>query len=251
MNTSTLHKEFLAAMSIALFVSLVQHASGGSPLWIVAYFLGYSAWLHANGGRAAGVDGLTERTLLRKFLGNDESLCWMTTCTKIFMQLLGSFAGAMIYVWLADTASYPMSTTDDLWKAFLMQCLLTMFLFEMLGKIDRANTLSNNLSVGFAYVACVFAMQAFAMNAIGSFNVDLMRIIASKALKSETELKELWVFALSPIVGILLAKILGMLDEKMAEGSADESRPLKETEVVDTGATSISKDAAVAAEDNL
>jgi len=251
MNTSTLHKEFFAAMSIALFVSLVQHTAGGGHLWIVAYFLGYTAWLTANGGRTAGVDGLTERTLLRKFLGNDESLCWVTTSTKIFMQLLGSFVGALIYVWLADTASYPMSNNDDLWKAFLMQCLLTMFLFEMLGKIDRANTLMNNLGVGFAYVSCVFAMQAFVMGTIGSINIDLMRIIASKALKSETELKELWVFALSPIVGLLLAKMLAMLDEKMAEGSLEESRPLKETEVVDTGATSVSKDAVVAAEDNL
>ena len=130
---------------------------------------------------------------------------WKQVPKYIIAQILGAFAASLVLWFLFPTSEFLGSTipTVDIWRAFVMELLLTFFLMVV---IINVSTGSKEIGVvaGIA-IGAVVLLEAMFAGPITNASMNPARSLAPNIVSGN--IKGLWLYIVAPILGALLAVV--------------------------------------------
>ena len=130
---------------------------------------------------------------------------WKQVPKYIIAQILGAFAASLVLWFLFPTSEFLGSTipTVDIWRAFVMELLLTFFLMVV---IINVSTGSKEIGVvaGIA-IGAVVLLEAMFAGPITNASMNPARSLAPNIVSGN--MKGLWLYIVAPILGALLAVV--------------------------------------------
>ena len=130
---------------------------------------------------------------------------WKQVPKYIIAQVLGAFAASLVLWFLFPTSEFLGSTipTVDIWRAFVMELLLTFFLMVV---IINVSTGSKEIGVvaGIA-IGAVVLLEAMFAGPITNASMNPARSLAPNIVSGN--IKGLWLYIVAPILGALLAVV--------------------------------------------
>ena len=130
---------------------------------------------------------------------------WKEVPKYIIAQVFGAFAASLVLWFLFPTSEFLGSTipTVDVWRAFVMEVLLTFFLMVV---IINVSTGSKEIGVvaGIA-IGAVVLLEAMFAGPITNASMNPARSLAPNIVSGNT--KGLWLYMIAPILGALLAVV--------------------------------------------
>ena len=130
---------------------------------------------------------------------------WREVPKYIITQILGAFAASLI-LWFLFPASENLGATIatvDVWRAFVLELLLTFFLLVV---IINVSTGSKEIGIiaGIA-IGAVVLLEAMFAGPITNASMNPARSIAPARVSGK--MQHLWMYILAPIIGAILAVI--------------------------------------------
>lgn len=130
---------------------------------------------------------------------------WREVPKYIITQILGAFAASLI-LWFLFPASENLGATIatvDVWRAFVLELLLTFFLMVV---IINVSTGSKEIGIiaGIA-IGAVVLLEAMFAGPITNASMNPARSIAPAIVSGK--MQHLWMYILAPIIGAILAVI--------------------------------------------
>ena len=134
-----------------------------------------------------------------------KKFAWKEVPKYIFVQILGAFTASLVLWFLFPTSEFLGSTipTVDVWRAFVMELLLTFFLMVV---IINVSTGSKEIGVvaGIA-IGAVVLLEAMFAGPITNASMNPARSLAPNIVSGN--IKGLWLYMIAPILGALLAVV--------------------------------------------
>lgn len=130
---------------------------------------------------------------------------WKEVPKYIIFQILGAFA-ASLTLWFLFPASENLGATIptvDVWRAFVLELLLTFFLMLVIINVSTGSK-EMGIIAGIA-VGGVVLLEAMFAGPITNASMNPARSIAPNMVSGNTE--NLWMYILAPILGALLAVV--------------------------------------------
>ncbi|QTE22807.1 MIP/aquaporin family protein [Polaribacter cellanae] len=130
---------------------------------------------------------------------------WKEVPKYVIAQILGAFAASFI-LWFLFPASENLGATIptvDVWRAFVLELLLTFFLMVVIINVSTGSK-EMGIIAGIA-VGAVVLLEAMFAGPITNASMNPARSIAPNVVSGN--LQHLWMYILAPILGALLAVV--------------------------------------------
>ena len=134
-----------------------------------------------------------------------KKFAWKEVPKYIIAQILGAFAASLI-LWFLFPASETLGATlptVDVWRAFVLEALLTFFLMVVIINVSTGSK-EMGIIAGIA-VGAVVLLEAMFAGPITNASMNPARSIAPGIVSGNVQY--LWMYVLAPITGAILAVI--------------------------------------------
>jgi aquaporin NIP len=134
-----------------------------------------------------------------------KKFAWKEVPKYITAQILGAFAASLV-LWFLFPASETLGATIptvDVWRAFVLELLLTFFLMVVIINVSTGSK-EMGIIAGIA-VGGVVLLEAMFAGPITNASMNPARSIAPNIISGNIE--GLWLYVLAPIIGAILAVV--------------------------------------------
>jgi aquaporin Z len=134
-----------------------------------------------------------------------KKFAWKQVPKYIIAQILGAFAASLVLWFLFPASEYLGATipTIDVWRAFVLELLLTFFLMVVIINVSTGSK-EMGIIAGIA-VGGVVLLEAMFAGPITNASMNPARSIAPNIVSGNID--GLWLYILAPILGALLAVV--------------------------------------------
>jgi aquaporin Z len=149
-----------------------------------------------------------------------KKFAWKEVPKYIIAQVLGAFAASLVLWFLFPASEYLGATipTVDVWRAFVLELLLTFFLMVVIINVSTGSK-EMGIIAGIA-VGGVVLLEAMFAGPITNASMNPARSIAPNIVSGNID--GLWLYILAPILGAILAVISCKLIKE--ENCCDEEK---------------------------
>jgi aquaporin NIP len=149
-----------------------------------------------------------------------KKFAWKEVPKYIIAQILGAFAASLVLWFLFPASEYLGATipTVDVWRAFVLELLLTFFLMVVIINVSTGSK-EMGIIAGIA-VGGVVLLEAMFAGPITNASMNPARSLAPNIVSGNIE--GLWLYILAPILGAILAVISCKLIKE--ENCCDEEK---------------------------
>jgi aquaporin NIP len=149
-----------------------------------------------------------------------KKFAWKEVPKYIIAQILGAFAASLVLWFLFPASEYLGATipTVDVWRAFVLELLLTFFLMVVIINVSTGSK-EMGIIAGIA-VGGVVLLEAMFAGPITNASMNPARSLAPNIVSGN--IKGLWLYILAPILGAILAVISCKLIKE--ENCCDEKK---------------------------
>jgi aquaporin NIP len=149
-----------------------------------------------------------------------KKFAWKEVPKYIIAQILGAFAASLVLWFLFPASEYLGATisTVDVWRAFVLELLLTFFLMVVIINVSTGSK-EMGIIAGIA-VGGVVLLEAMFAGPITNASMNPARSLAPNIVSGNIE--GLWLYILAPILGAILAVISCKLIKE--ENCCDEKK---------------------------
>jgi aquaporin Z len=149
-----------------------------------------------------------------------KKFAWKEVPKYIIAQVLGAFAASLVLWFLFPASEYLGATipTIDVWRAFVLELLLTFFLMVVIINVSTGSK-EMGIIAGIA-VGGVVLLEAMFAGPITNASMNPARSIAPNIVSGNID--GLWLYILAPILGAILAVISCKLIKE--ENCCDEEK---------------------------
>lgn len=134
-----------------------------------------------------------------------KKFAWKEVPKYITAQVLGAFAASLVLWFLFPASEYLGATipTVDVWRAFVLELLLTFFLMVVIINVSTGSK-EMGIIAGIA-IGAVVLLEAMFAGPITNASMNPARSIAPNIVSGNIE--GLWLYIVAPILGALLAVV--------------------------------------------
>jgi aquaporin NIP len=149
-----------------------------------------------------------------------KKFAWKEVPKYIIAQVLGAFAASLVLWFLFPASEYLGATipTVDVWRAFVLELLLTFFLMVVIINVSTGSK-EMGIIAGIA-VGGVVLLEAMFAGPITNASMNPARSLAPNIVSGNVD--GLWLYILAPILGAILAVISCKLIKE--ENCCDEEK---------------------------
>jgi aquaporin NIP len=149
-----------------------------------------------------------------------KKFAWKEVPKYIIAQILGAFAASLVLWFLFPASEYLGATipTVDVWRAFVLELLLTFFLMVVIINVSTGSK-EMGIIAGIA-VGGVVLLEAMFAGPITNASMNPARSLAPNIVSGNID--GLWLYILAPILGAILAVISCKLIKE--ENCCDEEK---------------------------
>jgi aquaporin NIP len=149
-----------------------------------------------------------------------KKFAWKEVPKYIIAQILGAFAASLVLWFLFPASEYLGATipTVDVWRAFVLELLLTFFLMVVIINVSTGSK-EMGIIAGIA-VGGVVLLEAMFAGPITNASMNPARSLAPNIVSGNID--GLWLYVLAPILGAILAVISCKLIKE--ENCCDEKK---------------------------
>ncbi|MFT5958509.1 MAG: aquaporin NIP [Polaribacter sp.] len=149
-----------------------------------------------------------------------KKFAWKEVPKYIIAQVLGAFAASLVLWFLFPASEYLGATipTVDVWRAFVLELLLTFFLMVVIINVSTGSK-EMGIIAGIA-VGGVVLLEAMFAGPITNASMNPARSLAPNIVSGNID--GLWLYVLAPILGAILAVISCKLIKE--ENCCDEEK---------------------------
>jgi aquaporin NIP len=149
-----------------------------------------------------------------------KKFAWKEVPKYIIAQILGAFVASLVLWFLFPASEYLGATipTVDVWRAFVLELLLTFFLMVVIINVSTGSK-EMGIIAGIA-VGGVVLLEAMFAGPITNASMNPARSLAPNIVSGN--IKGLWLYILAPILGAILAVISCKLIKE--ENCCDEKK---------------------------
>jgi aquaporin NIP len=149
-----------------------------------------------------------------------KKFAWKEVPKYIIAQILGAFAASLVLWFLFPASEYLGATipTVDVWRAFVLELLLTFFLMVVIINVSTGSK-EMGIIAGIA-VGGVVLLEAMFAGPVTNASMNPARSIAPNIVSGNID--GLWLYILAPILGAILAVISCKLIKE--ENCCDEEK---------------------------
>lgn len=134
-----------------------------------------------------------------------KKFAWKEVPKYIIAQILGAFAASLVLLFLFPASEFLGATipTVDVWRAFVLELLLTFFLMVVIINVSTGSK-EMGIIAGIA-VGSVILLEAMFAGPITNASMNPARSLAPNIVSGHIE--GLWLYMIAPILGALLAVV--------------------------------------------